>query len=248
MTVGSLSRCPAPGLAGPGALATRGLQLPQASEHRGGEEGEGEEGHSRALVLPPPQERLTGAGDKRRTCGWPCGPLSGLHPLGCRVSAETLLSARLPACAWPPRQALGRGEGRPAGLTRWGGRGQATWPRGFWTVIGGSVRLLHGVLGRAGVPRPAPQRADEEAAAQRDSDQARPMLDARAIKGSAILRLRLTRSQLALRSLWGRDEGGAGRGLPWGSRCSRPTVQPGSAHPVSFVKTVLMGAPGCLSG
>lgn len=140
--VGSLSRCPAPGLGGPGALATRGLKLPQASEHRGGEEGEEEEGHYRALVLPPRQERLTGAGDKRRTCGWPCGPLSGLHPPGCRVSAETLLSARLPACAWPRRQALGRGEGRLAGLTRWGRRVQATWPRGFWTVIRGSVSVL----------------------------------------------------------------------------------------------------------
>lgn len=122
MAVGSVVQVPGPRPPGPGALATRGLKLPQAPEHRGGEEGEGEEGRSRVLVLPPQQERLTGAGDKRRTCSWPCGPLSGLHPPGCSVSAETLLSARLPACAWLPRQALCRGEGRLVGVTRWGQR------------------------------------------------------------------------------------------------------------------------------
>lgn len=56
-------------------------------------------------------------------------------PAGFRVSAETLLSARFPACAWPPHQALCRGEGRLAGVMRWGQRVQATWPQGFWIVI-----------------------------------------------------------------------------------------------------------------
>ena len=37
----------------------------------------GEEGHGQALSPLPWQERLTGAGDKRRTCGRPCAPLSG---------------------------------------------------------------------------------------------------------------------------------------------------------------------------
>lgn len=102
VTGDSLVQVPGPGLAEPRALAARGLKLPQASEHRGGEEAEGEDGHRWVLLPAPAAGKADPAGDKRRTCGWPCGPLSGLHPPGCRVSAETLLSACLPACARLP--------------------------------------------------------------------------------------------------------------------------------------------------
>ena len=49
---------------------------PRSQGQRGAGVG-GEEGHGQALSPLPWQERLTGAGDKRRTCGRPCAPLSG---------------------------------------------------------------------------------------------------------------------------------------------------------------------------
>lgn len=119
-------------LPGPGAPATWGLRLPQTLDLRARvrEEADGRKASARRSVLLSWQERMTGAGDKRRTCGWPCAPLSGSALAGPGASAETLLSACLPAhCRATPQARHCAGQGSRGEGQRWGG-GHLAWVRG----------------------------------------------------------------------------------------------------------------------
>lgn len=79
---------PGPGQLGPGS---RPLEL-------GAERGAGKEGRHRERRPPAPAGKAARSRDKGRTCSRPCAPLSGAALPGAG-SAETLLSARLPAAA-----------------------------------------------------------------------------------------------------------------------------------------------------